>query len=66
MFCNARCGMVRLIHPNVAVMWNKVRRRVCAIRRDATCDVMQSDEIVKFGDAMWNNGVVHVEYGGVL
>ena len=25
MFRNARCGMLCLIHPNVAAMWNKVR-----------------------------------------
>ena len=31
MFCNARCGMLRLIHPNVAVMWSKVRCRIYAI-----------------------------------
>ena len=41
MFCNARCGMLRLIHPNVAVMWNKVRCRICAMWCDATRDVMQ-------------------------
>ena len=31
--------MLRLIHPNVAEMWNKVRCRICAIWCDATCDV---------------------------
>ena len=30
-----RCGMLCLIHPNVAVMWNKVRCRICATRCDA-------------------------------
>ena len=47
-FYNARCGMLRLIHPNVAVMWNKVRCGICAIRCDATCPVMQrhTDEVL--------------------
>ena len=30
-----------LIHPNVDVMWNQVRCRICAIWSDAKCDVMQ-------------------------
>ena len=29
------------IHPNVAVVWNKVRCRICAIWCDAKCDVVQ-------------------------
>ena len=60
--------MLRLIHPNVAAMWNKVRCRICAIWCYATCAVMQRHGrgVVKCGDAMWNNGVVPVEYGGVL
>ena len=41
MFCNARCGMLCLIHPNVAVIWNKVRCRICVIWCNATCAVMQ-------------------------
>ena len=34
-----RCGT--FIHPNVAVMWNKLRTRIRAIWCDATCDVMR-------------------------
>ena len=57
LFCNARCGMLCLIHPNVAAMWNKVQCRICAIW--ATCEVMQChrDGVVKHG-ATWNGGVL--------
>ena len=41
MFCNARCGVLCLVHPNVAVMWNKVRCRINIARCDAKCDVVQ-------------------------
>ena len=49
----------------VAVMWNKVQCRICAIWCNATCDVMQCQMV------LWNvvrRGmmVVHVEYGCVL
>ena len=33
--------MLCLIHPNVAVMWNKVQCRICDIWCDATCDDTQ-------------------------
>ena len=65
MFCNASCGMLCLIHR---LMWPW-----CGIRCDVeygvmlhvmSCNVRRS--VVKCGDAMWNYGVVHVEYGGVL
>ena len=76
--------MLCLIHPNVAVMWNKVQCRICAIWCDATRDVKNrcNVECVRYGamqqvmcsvrggvvkcDAMWDDGVVHGEYGGVL
>ena len=41
--------MLCFIHP-VAVAWNKVLYRICAI----SCDTVQSG--VKCGDAMWNCG----------
>ena len=65
MFCNASCGMLCLIHR---LMWPW-----CGIRCDVeygvmlhvmSCNVRRS--VVKCGDAMWNYGVVHVEYGGML
>ena len=39
--------------------------RICAILCDAVmlCNLRRG---VKCGDAMWNDGVVHGEYGGVL
>ena len=40
-FCNARCGMLYLIHP-VAVMWTgKVQCRICATSVVWCCDVVQ-------------------------
>ena len=48
MFCNARCGVLCLIHPNVAVMWNKAR---CYMRCHAT-----SDEV------LWNSWWCDVEW----
>ena len=51
MFCNARCGVLCLIHPNVAVMWNKAR---CYMRCQMRCCETR-------GDAMWNDGAVYVE-----
>ena len=37
-----QCQMWDVVpYPNVAVMWNKVRCRICAIWCDGTCDVMQ-------------------------
>ena len=63
MFCSARCGLLCLIHPNVAVMWKKVRCRTCAMQNVMSCNVRWG---VKCGDAIWNDGVVHGEYGCVL
>ena len=62
-FCNARCGMLCLIHPKVAVVWNKVD--IEYVRHDVIlrCRAMSG---VKCGVAMWNEGVVHGECGGVL
>ena len=57
-FCSARCGMLCLIHPNVAVMWNKARCRICAMwcENVMSCNVRRR---VKCGDAVMNDGVVH-------
>ena len=65
MCCNARCGMLCLIHHNVAVMLYKVRCRIFArygVMLNVMCNVRCG---VKCGDAMWND-VVHGEYVGVL
>ena len=51
--CNARCGVLCLIYPNVAVVWNKMR----CMWHVMSCNV----RCVKCGD-----GVVHGKYGGVL
>ena len=51
-FYNARCGMLRLIHPNVAVMWNKVRCRTCAIWC-GKCDVVQCPDVKWLCDVEW-------------
>ena len=38
-FCDARCRVLRLIHPNAAVMWNKVQCKIRATWCDVKCDV---------------------------
>ena len=49
--------MLCLIHPNVAVMWNKVQCKTCAIWCNATCDVMQCQmvlrNVVRRGMMVW-------------
>ena len=65
MFCNAKCGICALF----ILMWLRCRIRCdteyvhygvmlnvmsCKVRRGA-----------KYGDVMWNDGVVHGEYGGM-
>ena len=44
-WCGTFCSQMCLIHPNVAVMWNKVRCRICAISgvmlRMMSCNVME-------------------------
>ena len=52
MFCNARsCAMLHLIHPNVAVMWNKVR--CCAIGQ-------LWNVVTRFGMMVWYMGNIVV------
>ena len=75
-WCGIWCDVESFAMPDVGrcalcilMLWCGVRcdwRRICAIcvtLQVILCHAM-SDE--KCGDAMWNDGVVHVEYGGVL
>jgi len=50
----------------VAVVWNKVRC-IEYVRYGVMLNVMLCNlrRGVKCGDVMWNDGVVHGEYGGV-
>ena len=51
----------------MAVVWNKVRC-IEYVRYSVMLNVMLCNlrRGVKCGDAMWNDGVVHGEHGGVL
>ena len=52
-----------IIHPNVAVMCDVEYVRCGVMLNVVSCNVRRG---VQCGDAMWNAGVVHGEYGGVL
>ena len=74
-WCGIWCDVQCFAMPDVGccalftrVMWNKVRCRIYAIWCDAKCDVVQCADVLWnwCGDTMWNDSVVHGEYGGVL
>ena len=48
-------GCCALIHPNVAVMWNKVQCRIGAIWGDTKCDVVQC-QVMRCAMMVWCMG----------